>query len=77
MSRKRIWICASILLLIAAIGSAAALTNDEKLGKEIFFDKDLSKNKNQACASCHAPEVGFTGPFYALLFFISTGSISE
>ena len=62
MLRKRIWICAAVLLLVAAIGSAAALTNNEKLGKEIFLDKQLSINKNQACAACHAPEVGFTGP---------------
>jgi len=62
MLRKRIWICAAVLLLVAAIGSAAALTNNENLGKEIFFDKQLSINKNQACAACHAPEVGFTGP---------------
>jgi len=62
MLGKRIWICAAVLLLVAAIGSAAALTNNEKLGKEIFFDKKLSINKNQACAACHASEVGFTGP---------------
>jgi cytochrome c peroxidase len=62
MLGKRIWICAAILLLVVAAGSAAALTNNEKLGKEIFFDKKLSINKNQACAACHAPEVGFTGP---------------
>lgn len=48
--------------MVVAIGSAAALTNKEKLGKEIFFDKELSINKNQACAACHASEVGFTGP---------------
>ena len=62
MLGKRIWICAAVLLLVAAIGSAAALTNNEKLGKEIFYDKKLSINKNQACAACHAPAVGFTGP---------------
>lgn len=32
------------------------------LGKLIFFDADLSVNGTQSCASCHAPEVGFTGP---------------
>jgi cytochrome c peroxidase len=32
-----------------------------QLGKEIFFDK-ISEPKNMACADCHAPEVGFTGP---------------
>jgi len=62
MLGKRIWICAAVLLLVTAIGSAAALTDKEKLGKEIFFDKKLSINKNQACAACHGPEVGFTGP---------------
>ena len=32
------------------------------LGKAIFFDTDLSANGTQSCATCHAPEVGFTGP---------------
>ena len=32
------------------------------LGKFIFFDNNLSVNGNQSCASCHGPEVGFTGP---------------
>ena len=32
------------------------------LGKAIFFDENLSVNGTQSCATCHAPEVGFTGP---------------
>lgn len=32
------------------------------LGKALFFDADLSVNRTQACAACHAPETGFTGP---------------
>jgi cytochrome c peroxidase len=32
------------------------------LGQDIFFDENLSLNSNQSCASCHAPEVGWTGP---------------
>jgi len=32
------------------------------LGKKMFFDKDLSVNKTQSCASCHEPSAGFTGP---------------
>ena len=32
-----------------------ALNNKEILGKLLYFDTDLSLNKNQACASCHTP----------------------
>jgi len=32
------------------------------LGKAIFFDANLSINGTQSCASCHGPQVGFTGP---------------
>ncbi|HMB46378.1 MAG TPA: cytochrome c peroxidase, partial [Candidatus Methanoperedens sp.] len=59
MLSKRIWICAIILLLTAA--TAAALNDTEQLGKNIFFHKELSIDKNQACAACHSPQVGFTG----------------
>ena len=38
------------------------LTDEEQLGKSIFFDKKLSVRNNQSCATCHAPDVGFTGP---------------
>jgi len=30
------------------------------LGKELFFDKRLSEDNTQACASCHLPAKGFT-----------------
>lgn len=29
------------------------------LGKKLFFDKNLSKNKDMACVTCHAPEKGW------------------
>jgi cytochrome c peroxidase len=38
------------------------LTSVELLGKRLFFDINLSEPRGQACAACHAPEVGFTGP---------------
>jgi len=38
------------------------LTPKEALGKAIYFDLTLSLNENQACASCHEPAWGFTGP---------------
>jgi cytochrome c peroxidase len=34
----------------------------ELLGKLMLYDKQLSVNRNEACAFCHMPEVGFTGP---------------
>src|ERR1700675_871776 len=34
----------------------------ELLGKLMLYDKDLSVNRNEACAFCHMPEAGFTGP---------------
>jgi cytochrome c peroxidase len=34
----------------------------ELLGKLLLFDKNLSVNRNEACAFCHTPETGFTGP---------------
>lgn len=40
----------------------AALAPKEQLGKSIFFDENLSINKNQACAVCHGFEVGWVGP---------------
>ena len=53
------------ILLIASLGTVGAdpgLSPEEQLGKAIFFDEDLSINHNQSCASCHSPEVGFSGP---------------
>jgi len=34
----------------------------ELLGKLMLYDKELSVNRNEACAFCHMPETGFTGP---------------
>ncbi len=57
--------CLVVFLLAVSIVTVMAdshLSPEEQLGKSIFFDKDLSINKNQSCAVCHAPEVGWTGP---------------
>src|SRR5258708_1204531 len=34
----------------------------ETVGELMLFDKNISPNKNQACASCHMPYSGFSGP---------------
>ena len=56
-----------MLLILVGLAAAqspatAALTANEQLGKAIFFDEDLSINRDQSCATCHAPQVGWTGP---------------
>jgi cytochrome c peroxidase len=38
----------------------------ELLGKAMLYDKHLSVNRNEACAFCHMPEMGFTGPVSVL-----------
>jgi cytochrome c peroxidase len=36
------------------------------LGKLLLYDKQLSVDRNEACAFCHMPETGFTGPISEL-----------
>ncbi|RTY95369.1 cytochrome-c peroxidase [Flavobacterium sp. GT3R68] len=50
--------------------------SDDKatLGKEIFFDTTLSDPIGQACASCHAPENGFSDPLHRS---VSQGAIAN
>jgi cytochrome c peroxidase len=45
-------------------GLSHLLTDAElqNVGEKIFFDQDLSTPSGQACAACHSPAVGWTGP---------------
>jgi cytochrome c peroxidase len=48
-------------------GQPPVLTNigteaTETLGELMLFDRNMSANRNQACASCHMPYAGFGGP---------------
>jgi len=54
----------AIAALFSMTGTAlgAGLTPQQELGKAIFFDANLSLNGNQACAACHGPDAGWTGP---------------
>jgi cytochrome c peroxidase len=49
-------------LLLAAASTAQALSAKEKVGRSLFFDANLSEPAGQACAACHAGNVGWTGP---------------
>ena len=51
-----------LILGFTLFAGAQGLTDQEELGKLIFFDKKLSIRNNQSCTSCHSPDVGWTGP---------------
>ena len=64
-------------LLSTALGfttNSFALTDQEQLGRFLYFDENLSINQNQACASCHLPAAGFADPDQHLP--VSEGSIA-
>jgi len=50
------------LLCITTTAVAGTLTPAQQVGKKIFFDTNLSVNRNQSCATCHDPKVGWSGP---------------
>lgn len=57
----------TVVLIIATMpgiskSNSTTLTPTEELGKNLFFDENLSIQLNESCATCHAPETGFTGP---------------
>jgi len=66
MRRKFVFLaaaaCAVLTMLVVTVPAQVSLTPKEQLGKDIFFDENLSLNYNQSCATCHGPEAGWTGP---------------
>ena len=66
------------LIFISSIGCRESVLNEEVkplglgqlfaskdlqlLGEKLFFDENLSDPEGQSCATCHGPEVGWTGP---------------
>ncbi len=61
---RRLAMCALTLALCALPGVAqdGPFSTLEDLGEALFFDTNLSKNRTQACATCHVPEAGFADP---------------
>ena len=51
-----------ILAMGAGVAGAVTLTSQQELGKALFFDSNLSDPAGQACADCHGPLAGWTGP---------------
>ncbi len=71
MMNRKIFIMLSVILLAGAFWIVfawghMALTPQEQLGKNLFFDANLSDPVGQSCAACHAPSVGWTGPDEAI-----------
>lgn len=73
MNKRLLFALILVLALTLPIGFAMAsdgsLTPEEQLGKDIFFDTDLSSNGTMSCAACHDPEVGFVGPISDLAVY--------
>jgi len=62
MNWKIICIATTLIFLPASMAVANSdLILMEKLGKNLFFDK-ISNPDWMSCASCHNPDVGWTGP---------------
>lgn len=59
---------ASVLVFVFFGGavSAQVLTPQQQLGKNVFFDTNLSEPAGQGCVSCHEPAFAFTEPDQSL-----------
>ena len=75
--RSRFGILCFVVVFVASTAAVFAGTppyeTEQELGHALYFDKDLSLNRNQACASCHLPSAGFDDPDSNLP--VSRGSI--
>lgn len=76
---SRTWMmCVMVLLVTAQSVLSASLMPKEELGKLLYFDTQLSREKNQSCATCHQPP-GFADPANAATpqtEVVSKGSVS-
>ncbi len=61
------------LLVLAIVPAAGAAPTAESVGRQIFFDTDLSWPRGQSCASCHDPGAGFADP--EIVLPVSEGAI--
>ena len=48
-----------LITIFLGINLLANSISKEDLGKALFFDINLSKNRTQSCATCHNPEAAF------------------
>jgi cytochrome c peroxidase len=55
-------LCPLALALLSTTAPAAETDPAAEVGRLIFFDPTLSEPAGQACATCHGPTAGWTGP---------------
>ncbi len=61
-ARKFLIVCISTFSCIYFSNAQAELSQQELLGKFLYFDENLSEPAGQSCASCHHPDAGFADP---------------
>lgn len=79
LKKIRIVLLTSLVILATVTGALAGLTLEQELGKLLYFDRYLSFNHNQSCASCHDISAGFADPLNLRLpdlYPVSAGSIT-
>lgn len=69
-----------IILISSCSNSSSNSTSSNnndivELGRNIFFDQNLSRNANQSCAICHDPVAGFSDPRVSKTAPVSEGSV--
>ncbi len=77
VSAIALWVLLLIVIGLSACGGShdssgnglvrpAGFNDKEWLGKQLFFDANLSDPAGQDCAACHVSQVGWTGPDEAI-----------
>lgn len=72
-----------VVVIVSVIGSLVSCgkemneikivpSDKAELGREIFFDANLSNPVGQSCSSCHSPETGFSDPLHRI---VSEGAV--
>ncbi len=58
--RLRLSLCAVALTVAMPAAAGGPFATREDLGAALFSDTNLSANRTQSCATCHAPDAGFS-----------------
>ena len=55
-------LAAGLVAAVCLTATAAPKVALENLGRALYFDANLSHNRSQSCATCHAPQAAFSDP---------------